>query len=297
MGWEDSIVVGADLSTPEQAANFSVVVSGSDGHFQQTDFGSYQDALLDWLRQGGGFVGCGWIVYGICGELGTSSKMDTVLAVSTSGNYTFVQSGNVTITDSTHPITAGGRRLPGPAIRRIRPSRTLARCIHAGNLWRLRGRGCLPKKLGGVGRSVYLGPIYFGDFQNYANEPYYDDVDAMRLLKQAIEWAALGDVSGVKTPSTAPVAPRFALNSVRPNPMSNSTSICYTLAEPTPVRLSVYNLLGREVSAVVGAIQPAGQYSASWRGVDARGNRVPAGVYFVRLQAGSNAATRKLVVK
>lgn len=222
--------------------------------------------------------------------------MDTVLAVSTSGNYTFVQSGNVTITDSTHPITAGVADFPVQQYGEYAAAGVWPDAFTLATYGGSEG-AVVYKKLGGVGRSVYLGPIYFGDFQNYANEPYYDDLDAMRLLKQAIEWAALGDVSGMKTPSTAPVGPRFALNSVRPNPMSNSTAICYTLAEPTPVRLSVYNLLGQEVNAVVSTTQPAGQYTAGWRGVDSRGNRVPAGVYFVRLRAGVNAATRKLIVK
>jgi hypothetical protein len=295
MGWEDSIVVGADLATPEQLANFTVVVSGSDGHWQQTDFASYQQPLLDWLRNGGGFVGCGWIVYGICGELGTSSKMDTVLAVRTTGNYTFAMSGNVTITNNTHPITQDVNSFPIQnygeyAVAGLWPD-AVGLATYGGS------EGAVVYKLLGAGRTVYLGPIYFGDFATYSNEPYYDDLDAMRLLKQALEWAALGGVSAVETPPAAPARSRFALNSVRPNPMSNSTSISYTLPEPAPVKLTVYNLVGQEVNTVTRTTQPAGTYSATWRGLDSRGTHVSSGIYFVRLQAGNNTATRKLIVE
>jgi hypothetical protein len=295
-GWEDSIVVGTDINTLDKLNNFSVVVSGSDGHFQQTDFGAYDTALLGWLRQGGGFVGCGWIVYGICGELGVSSLMDTVLAVRTTGNYTFVMSGNVTITDSTHPITSGVADFPVQQYGEYAAAGIWPDATQLATYFGSEG-AVVYKKLSGIGRSVYLGPIYFGDFQNYANEPYYDDVNAMLLLKQAIEWAAMGSVSGVKGPATAPAQLRFALNSVRPNPMSNSATISYSLAEPSLAKLSVFNLVGQEVGTVTSANQAAGQYSATWHGLNRDGAKVPSGVYFVRLQAGRNTATRKLVVE
>ncbi len=295
VGWEDSIVVGSDIGTVDELNDFTVVVSGSDGHYQQTDFGSYQDALLDWVRGGGGFVGCGWIVYGICGELGTSSKMDTVLAVRTTGNYTFVQSGNVTITDSTHPITSGVADFPVQQYGEYAPAGLWPDAVQLATY--TGSEGSVVCKPLGSGRSVYLGPIYYGDFNNYLNEPYYDDVNAMLLLKQAIEWAGMGSVSSVKGPATAPAQLRFALNSVRPNPMSNSATISYSLAGPSLVKLSVFNLVGQEVGTVTSANQAAGQYSATWRGLDRTGTKVPSGVYFVRLRAGSNTATRKLIVE
>jgi hypothetical protein len=42
----------------------------------------------------------------------------------------------------------------------------------------------------GLGKTVYLGPIYFADFQGYDNEGLYSDVDAVRLLLNSVEWAA-----------------------------------------------------------------------------------------------------------
>jgi hypothetical protein len=222
--------------------------------------------------------------------------MDTVLAVRTTGSYAYVMGGSVTVIDSTHPITSGVANFPVRdfgeyAAGGIWPDATTLATYGGGS------DGAVVCKTLDAGRSVYLGPIYFGDFYSYVNEPYYDDLDAMRLLKQAIEWAAMGSVSGVKGPVAAPDRLRFALNSVRPNPMSNSATICYSLAEPSRVKLSVFNLVGQEVGTVAGATQAAGRYTATWRGLDRNGAKVPSGVYFVRLQAGSNTATRKLIVK
>jgi hypothetical protein len=41
----------------------------------------------------------------------------------------------------------------------------------------------------GLGKTVYLGPIYFGDFQQYDNEGLYTDVNAVKLLLNSVEWA------------------------------------------------------------------------------------------------------------
>jgi hypothetical protein len=40
----------------------------------------------------------------------------------------------------------------------------------------------------------------------------------------------------------------------------------------------------------------AGPHTAAWRGRDARGEPVSSGVYFYRLDAGGEAATRKMLL-
>jgi hypothetical protein len=76
-----------------------------------------------------------------------------------------------------------------------------------------------------------------------------------------------------------------------PNPFSSSTTIKYELPKSSEVRLSVYDLLGREVSVLVNERRNAGVYEVRF---DASG--LSSGVYFYRLQAGTFVETRKLLL-
>jgi hypothetical protein len=297
MGWFDSIVQGTDINSLEKLSNYTVVISGSEGHPLQTDFTSYQDALLEWIQNGGGFVGCGFIVYGARSELGPNSRMDTVLAVRTTSYNDLVNDSVVTILDTMHTITRGVHDFPIHAFGEVAMGGIWPGAATLGTYAAVPGRVAIAAKHLGSGRSVYLGPIYYGDFASYANEPYFDDADAMLLLAQALEWAAIGPAAAVEEPGLAVSAPRFALAPVRPNPTDGAATISYTLAAPSRVSLAVFNLAGQEVGTVTSANQAAGQYSATWRGLDRTGTKVPSGVYFVRLRAGSNTATRKLIVE
>ncbi len=90
------------------------------------------------------------------------------------------------------------------------------------------------------------------------------------------------------------VAYTFNLASPYPNPFNPTTSIPFELEATDEVKLAVYNLLGQQVRLLVSGEQSAGHHIAFWNGLDDSGNEIASGVYFVRLEAGSNIATRKL---
>ncbi|MFH1276818.1 MAG: FlgD immunoglobulin-like domain containing protein [Candidatus Eisenbacteria bacterium] len=81
-----------------------------------------------------------------------------------------------------------------------------------------------------------------------------------------------------------------------PNPMTGVGRIDYALEREARVAFRIYDIRGRVVAERDQGLQGAGPHGFEWDGRDARGQDVPAGVYFVRLQAGDFAATRKLVV-
>jgi len=58
----------------------------------------------------------------------------------------------------------------------------------------------------------------------------------------------------------------------------------------------VYDLSGRRVSTVVREVREAGVHEESYALADESGRPLPAGVYFYRLSAGADVATRKMVV-
>jgi hypothetical protein len=94
--------------------------------------------------------------------------------------------------------------------------------------------------------------------------------------------------TGMESPDQIPGL--FALYQNYPNPFNPTTAISYQLTASTFVRLEVFDVLGREVAALVSEEQPAGVYSARW---DASG--MPSGIYMYRLTAGSYVSVRKMI--
>jgi len=92
----------------------------------------------------------------------------------------------------------------------------------------------------------------------------------------------------------APVALR--LSEARPNPARGAASVEFALPLAGHVTLDVVDVQGRHVRTLVDGDRPPGSYHASWDGRDGEGRSVPAGVYFVRLQAAGERASRKVAM-
>jgi len=91
-------------------------------------------------------------------------------------------------------------------------------------------------------------------------------------------------------------APRaFRLDAARPNPSRNEATIRFDVPVKGTARLDVFDVSGRHVATLVdGSIEP-GRHARTWDGRDAAGRRVAAGVYFVRLEAGTFTGLKKMV--
>lgn len=88
-----------------------------------------------------------------------------------------------------------------------------------------------------------------------------------------------------------PLPFEYSLSQNRPNPFNSTARIDYSLREPGQTTLVVYDLLGRNVSVLVEEHQPAGRYHLT---LDA--GKLPAGLYFYKLESGSYNAVKKLVI-
>jgi aryl-phospho-beta-D-glucosidase BglC (GH1 family) len=86
-------------------------------------------------------------------------------------------------------------------------------------------------------------------------------------------------------------AVRFQLFDSYPNPFNPSTTIRYNLPGNGFVSLKVYDVLGREVTTLVGRREIAGSHSVIFHAAE-----LPSGVYYYRLRAGSYTATKKLLL-
>jgi hypothetical protein len=100
----------------------------------------------------------------------------------------------------------------------------------------------------------------------------------------------LSEMTDVEQTSTA-VPRTFSLEQNYPNPFNPGTTIGYELPKSAMVTLSVYDILGREVSVLVNERKNAGSYTVKF---DASG--LANGMYFYQLQAGDFVSVKKLVV-
>jgi hypothetical protein len=88
----------------------------------------------------------------------------------------------------------------------------------------------------------------------------------------------------------------FNLYQNYPNPFNPITSLRYDLPEQAQVTLTIYDLMGREVTQLVNTTQEAGDRSVQWDATDSFGSPVSAGIYFYQIRAGEIVQTRKMVL-
>jgi endoglucanase len=92
-----------------------------------------------------------------------------------------------------------------------------------------------------------------------------------------------------ETPVTIPVTQKSGLNSF-PNPFRENSTITFTLDKPAQTNLAVYDITGKQVASLVNGLLPAGNHQAVFNA-----NRLPAGVYTLKLLYNGKIITRKLL--
>lgn len=99
-------------------------------------------------------------------------------------------------------------------------------------------------------------------------------------------------VERVGSAGTDPETPgTYSLAQNYPNPFNPTTVVGYRLSVDGPAKLTVYDLLGREVAVLVDGPMSAGAHSVTF---DASG--FSSGVYIYRLQTAQGVLTRKMVL-
>ncbi|MFQ5866268.1 MAG: FlgD immunoglobulin-like domain containing protein, partial [bacterium] len=80
-----------------------------------------------------------------------------------------------------------------------------------------------------------------------------------------------------------------------PNPFNSGTEIRFALPEAGHVRLTIYNVLGKEIRTLVDEDKKVGRYNVHWDGTDSKGNSVSSGIYIYRLEAGSFTDQKRML--
>ena len=134
-----------------------------------------------------------------------------------------------------------------------------------------------------------------------AGGTYYWSVQAIDHSLKASAFAPEGSFSvsggaGLHTGVETGADLEFDLAPVYPNPFGSAAAVTYVLPEPGPVTIEVFNVLGSRVRLLLDEMKPAGRHTVQWTADDSRGNRVGAGLYFVRLTAGERTRVRRAVL-
>jgi choice-of-anchor B domain-containing protein len=105
------------------------------------------------------------------------------------------------------------------------------------------------------------------------------------LYAMMLDTALVGNINNHEIPRN------FELKQNYPNPFNPATIIEYSLPKNVHVSLKIYDILGREISALVDKFETAGEHSVTF---DA--SKLPSGIYFYTLKAGDFTQTRKMTL-
>ncbi len=83
----------------------------------------------------------------------------------------------------------------------------------------------------------------------------------------------------------------FAMEQNYPNPFNPSTTIEYSIPQDGFVALKIYNSLGQEVSRLVNNFVKAGNHSVTFNA-----SSLASGIYYYKIEAGSNVKVRKMML-
>ena len=114
------------------------------------------------------------------------------------------------------------------------------------------------------------------------------------------EPSRLAHLSIISTPTgveSDPIsgAPVAQVRAASPNPFRAGTALSYTVPPSTHVRTRVYDASGARVRDLTDGVV-SGSGSLVWDGRTQMGERAPAGVYFVHVDAGTVRETKKVVL-
>ena len=88
----------------------------------------------------------------------------------------------------------------------------------------------------------------------------------------------------------------IVLNDNQPNPVDNYTEIEFTVNQSLNLIITVYNLIGEPVKVIARGHYTKGTHRVTWKADDEKGNLVPNGVYFYRLESKKGVAIKQLIV-
>ncbi len=121
---------------------------------------------------------------------------------------------------------------------------------------------------------------------------------AMDKMGEPIKWTETKNISKETQNNefNEQIIKEFSLHPAYPNPFNPTTTIPFTLSKQSKVDIRIYNLKGKEVWSWGDNLEyGVGSHKVIWNAIDATGNQLSTGVYFIKLIAGEQVATNKVI--
>jgi hypothetical protein len=127
-------------------------------------------------------------------------------------------------------------------------------------------------------------------------EPLISSVVSVRTPSRSLGGR---EAAGSEDDDSGDLPDRTALTVIAPNPARWGASIGFAIAPQSgPVSLTIHDVSGRLVRTLVDGLAQPGRHTRTWDGLDARGARSAAGVYFVRMSwPGGDDSGTMLILK
>jgi hypothetical protein len=134
-----------------------------------------------------------------------------------------------------------------------------------------------------------------GNFVHIAGRPYRMNHDALRSnVEFILEHFFLEPWSATSSPSLP--SSSAVLHRNWPNPFNPKTRISFTLSEPGPVELSIFDIQGRKLRTLAAGLLAAGSHDFDWDGRDESGTGLSSGLYQARLKSESGRQSRSMLL-
>ncbi|MDP6133311.1 MAG: T9SS type A sorting domain-containing protein [Candidatus Marinimicrobia bacterium] len=133
----------------------------------------------------------------------------------------------------------------------------------------------------------------------------YDPLNTARAITVRDGYAYVAEKSGgfsvysndlvLSTDNTAELPLEFSLAQNYPNPFNPSTTISYSIAQNSHVKLEIVNLTGKTVRTLINTNVPSGNHSTVWNGRTNDGRIVTSGIYIYKISVGEITDSRKMM--
>ena len=107
---------------------------------------------------------------------------------------------------------------------------------------------------------------------------------------------AVGCEAILSTDKDVVLPSQFVLYQNYPNPFNPVTTLRYDLPEDANVNITIYDMMGRQVSTLVSSHQSAGYKSLQWNATNDKGATVSAGLYLYTIQTDDFMQTKKMML-
>lgn len=150
-----------------------------------------------------------------------------------------------------------------------------------------------------AGAKVYVIDEALGAVQDLRANPEYTFRSGSQPVQKRLKLVVGGQEFAAKEAGSIALVPaKFEVLPNYPNPFNPETSIRYNLSQSAPVRVEIFDQLGRRVRTLVnGEMQQAGYQSKLWDGRDDAGRVVATGIYLYKVTAGKESIAKKMLLQ